>query len=137
TRLIVLSACKTGIGKNIRGEGVFSLARGFAAAGISSSVTTLWQIDNQPTYKLTELFFENVSQGLPLDEALQKAKLDFLDNNDITYALPYYWAANILIGNTNKINREIHSSTIFPYIIFGAFLMLVSTFFYFRKRGAS
>src|SRR5690606_16015473 len=91
TRLIVLSACKTGIGKNIRGEGVFSLARGFAAAGIPSSVTTLWQIDNQPTYKLTELFFEYLSQGLPLDEALQKAKLDFLDNNDITYELPYYW----------------------------------------------
>ncbi|TVP53821.1 MAG: CHAT domain-containing protein, partial [Mongoliibacter sp.] len=45
TQLIVLAACNTGVGKNISGEGIFSLARGFAAAGIPSSITTLWEVE--------------------------------------------------------------------------------------------
>lgn len=128
TQLIVLSACNTGIGKNIRGEGVFSLARGFAAAGIPTSITTLWQIDNKPTYQLTELFYKYLSQELPLDEALQKAKLDFLDNNDITYELPYYWAANILIGKTDKISNIGNPPTFSPYLVIVTVLFIFIIF---------
>ena len=106
TRLIVLSACNTGVGKNMKGEGVFSLARGFAAAGIPSSITSLWQIDNQSTYRITELFYKNLGQGLPLDIALQEAKLEFLRIQEKPYDLPYFWAGSILLGNSDGFVPE-------------------------------
>ena len=103
TQLIVLSACETGNGINYQGEGVFSFNRGFAALGIPSSVTNLWYIDNVSTYKLTELFYKYLSQNLPLDIALQKAKLEYSNHSEGENRLPYYWAAPILVGKTDPI----------------------------------
>src|SRR5690606_19410515 len=100
TKLIVLSACNTGVGKNLKGEGVFSLARGFAAAGIPSSITSLWKIDNHSTYRISEMFYKFLVQGLPLDVALQEAKLEFLRVQDRSYDLPYFWAGSILLGSS-------------------------------------
>jgi len=99
-QLLVLSACKTGVGQNQRGEGVFSLARGFAALGIPSTITTLWSVEDQPTYELTKLFYHYLDQGLPKDEALQKAKLDWLEKGGAADALPSQWAGMILVGDT-------------------------------------
>ncbi|WP_158858280.1 CHAT domain-containing protein [Lunatibacter salilacus] len=134
TRLIILAACNTGIGKNIKGEGVFSLARGFAAAGVPSSITTLWPIDTQPTYQLSEILLKYISQGLPIDEALQKAKLDFLDNNDITYELPFFWAATILIGKTDQISQPNNRSS-FLYLMAGyiLFILIISALLYYYR----
>jgi len=106
TRLVVLSACNTGVGKYIKGEGVFSLSRGFAAAGIPSSITSLWQIDNHSAYQISELFYKYLSQGLPLDIALQKAKLEFLSVQNKSYDLPYFWAGSILLGNSDGFLAE-------------------------------
>jgi CHAT domain-containing protein len=103
TQLIVLSACETGNGTNYQGEGVFSFNRGFAALGVPSSVTNLWSIDNVSTYRLTELFYKHLSTGLPLDVALQKAKLEYISSGDGENQLPYYWAAPILVGKTDAI----------------------------------
>ncbi len=103
TQLIVLSACETGNGKFYQGEGVFSFNRGFAALGIPSSVSNLWSVDNKSTYKLTELFYKYIAKGLPIDIALQKAKLKFIENASRQNRLPYYWAAAILVGKTNPV----------------------------------
>jgi CHAT domain-containing protein len=103
TQLIVLSACNTGIGKLYEGEGVFSFNRGFAALGIPSSVSNLWSIDNVSTYQLTEYFYSYLAKGLPIDEALQKAKLEFLEKATGEQQLPYHWAPAILVGKTNAI----------------------------------
>lgn len=98
TRLIVLFACNTGIGKSIKGEGILSMARGFAAAGIPSTVSALWEIDNKTTYALAELFFSHLSKGHPSDIALQQAKLEIIENFDRQHELPYFWAGTVLIG---------------------------------------
>ena len=103
TRLIVLSACESGNGKWYRGEGVFSFNRGFAALGIPSSIANLWSVDNASTYQLTEFFYRYLSEGLPIDVSLQKAKLDFIRSERKEYSLPYYWAGTILTGKTNSI----------------------------------
>jgi CHAT domain-containing protein len=103
TQLIVLSACETGKGTLYQGEGVFSFNRAFAALGVPSSITNLWSIDNVSTYKLTELFYKYLSLGLPLDIALQKAKLEYIRNAHGENQLPYYWAAPILVGKTGPI----------------------------------
>jgi CHAT domain-containing protein len=111
-QLLVLSACKTGIGHNQRGEGVFSLARGFAALGIPSTITTLWSVEDQPTYKLTKLFYKHLAQNLPKDEALQRAKLDWLAQGGAADALPSQWAGMILVGDTAPLSG-------FPLGIYG------------------
>jgi CHAT domain-containing protein len=103
TQLIVLSACETGNGKLYKGEGVFSFNRGFAALGIPSSVINLWSVENESTYKITELFYKYTAKGLPLDIALQKAKLDFIAGSSKEKKLPFYWAAAILAGKTDPV----------------------------------
>lgn len=102
-QLIVLSACETGNGKLYKGEGVFSFNRGFASLGIPTCVINLWAVDNESTYRLTELFYQYVSAGLPLDISLQKAKLDFIAGASKEKQLPYYWAAAIVVGKTDRV----------------------------------
>jgi CHAT domain-containing protein/tetratricopeptide (TPR) repeat protein len=133
TKLIVLSACNTATGRNVRGEGVFSLARGFAAAGIPASITTLWQIDNKTTYQLTELFYKYLSQGLTSDEALREAKLEFLDIHDKTNELPYFWAASILIGKTESFPEE-GPPDIYQFTGTLLLLFIILAFLFFRKK---
>jgi len=103
TRLIVLSACETAKGKNYQGEGVFSFNRGFAALGIPAALTTLWSVDNNSTYTLTELFYKWLAEGFPTDVALQKAKLEFLQSASKEKSLPWYWAGPVLVGKTNNV----------------------------------
>ncbi|HEY1872630.1 MAG TPA: CHAT domain-containing protein, partial [Chitinophagaceae bacterium] len=102
TDLIVLSACETASGKLYSGEGVFSFNRSFAALGIPSSVSNLWEIDSRSTYKITELFYKYLSKGMPLDVALQKAKKELKATSE--NKLPYYWAAPILVGKADAIH---------------------------------
>ncbi|HET7003357.1 MAG TPA: CHAT domain-containing tetratricopeptide repeat protein [Puia sp.] len=131
TRLVVLSACESAKGKLFKGEGVFSFNRGFAALGIPSSISNLWSVDDRATYRLTEFLYKYISSGLPIDVALQKAKLEFLETAEKNNQLPYYWAATILIGKTN----EIDTSTAFPWktlIWFIAALTFVSGLIFFR-----
>jgi CHAT domain-containing protein/tetratricopeptide (TPR) repeat protein len=106
TRLIVLSACETGNGVLFQGEGIFSFNRGFASLGIPSSITNLWSVDNKSTYQITELFYKYLSKGLPIDVALQKAKLEFIETGSRKYGMPYYWAAAVLTGKSDAIKYD-------------------------------
>src|SRR4030095_1220507 len=124
TDLIVLSACETASGKVYRGEGVFSFNRGFATVGIPSCVSNLWQVSNKATYRLTELFYKYLAEGLPLDVALQKAKKEFRETATLDEEkLPYYWAAPILVGKTDPI--PLPAKTKWPLIAGAAFLAFI------------
>lgn len=103
TRLVVLSACETGAGKKATGEGIYSLARGFAAAGIPSVAATIWKADDQSIYEITEKFNEHISQNMPVDVALQQAKLDYFSNKPGERSMPYYWANLMLVGNSEPV----------------------------------
>lgn len=133
TSLIILSACEAGIGKQAGGEGVLSLARGFSLTGIPAVVTTLWQIDNEATYTLTENFHRLLSQGVPKDVALQQAKLQFLENNDKGNTLPYYWAASILLGDTTAIPPPASTHRPVTFLMIAGLLLLVTAWLLYRK----
>lgn len=138
TELIVLFACNTGVGKAIKGEGIFSLARGFAAAGIPSTISALWEIDNQATYHLAEFFFKELAKGESSDVALQKAKLD-MTNRD-AYALPYYWAGAVLIGKPDIYHSDGKASSIdFQYIVLLGLMSILAAIFFimFKKKRIS
>ncbi|TAF29718.1 MAG: CHAT domain-containing protein [Runella slithyformis] len=142
-QLLVLSACKTGVGANQRGEGVFSLARGFAALGIPSTITTLWSVEDQPTYELTKLFYKYLHQDLPKDVALQRAKLDWLAAGGAADALPSQWAGMILVGDAAPLTSTFSISIIglvIPTIGWAAIagiLLLLAAFGWWRRRRLS
>ncbi|MFC5409715.1 CHAT domain-containing protein [Larkinella bovis] len=106
TELVGLSACKTGIGANQRGEGVFSLARGFSFLGVPSVLTTVWNVESLATYDLTERFYTHLAEGLPKDIALRQAKLDYLATADRTGQLPSRWAGLLLVGDAQPLHRK-------------------------------
>lgn len=105
TQLLVLSACRTGVGSHQKGEGVFSLARGFAALGVPSMLTTLWSVENQPTYTLTESFYDLLAAGETKDLALQQAKQNWLRTASRSNQLPHIWAGLIFIGDPAPLRQ--------------------------------
>ncbi|HTQ28387.1 MAG TPA: CHAT domain-containing tetratricopeptide repeat protein, partial [Puia sp.] len=129
TKLVVLSACETNAGRNANGEGIYSLSRGFAMAGIPAVAATLWTADDQSIYDITRRFHENLARGMGKDEALQRAKLDFLAGSTGMQQLPYYWANLVLIGNSEPIGQTdvAHSKKwVVDFLLVLAFLLMFS-----------
>ncbi len=110
TELLVLSACKTGVGANQKGEGVFSLARGFSALGVPSILTALWSVETRPTYDLTDLFYKFLADGLSRDLALQRAKQQWLRTANRANQLPSRWAGLILVGESQPLHGSLLAS---------------------------
>lgn len=94
--LVVLSACETGIGELIKGEGMLSLARAFQYAGSENLLVSLWKVEDRSTSQLMLSFYRNRLNGDALAPALRKAKLELLKHP--RYATPRYWAPFVLIG---------------------------------------
>ncbi len=105
--LVTLSACETGVGTLEKGEGVMSLSRAFFYSGAKSMLYTLWNINDYSSSMITETFYKELSLGAHKDEALQQAKLAFLEKNkDTKLSHPYYWSSFIINGNTLPIAEE-------------------------------
>lgn len=102
-QLMVLSACQTNVGLNATGEGIYSLARGFAATGIPSVAATLWSADEKAIYAISEKFHEYLADGMAKDEALRSAKLAYQQEYGGEKLLPYYWANMVLIGDATPL----------------------------------
>jgi CHAT domain-containing protein len=136
TKFVLLSACQTNVGKTATGEGIYSLARGFAAAGIPSVSATLWNADEETIYAISNSFNKYLSEGMNKDEALQKAKLDFINNNDRDKSLPYYWANMILIGNVDAIKLS-SSSNNYIWLVIAGIVLLICAIILLRKRSIS
>lgn len=105
--LAILSACHSGFGKLQKGEGVYSLARAFARAGVPATVMSLWLLHENTAAPLIEGFLGYLRAGKPKDEALQLAKLDFLKNNK-NFALthPFYWASVTTSGDMCPLSLQ-------------------------------
>ena len=94
--LVVLSACESGLGKVVRGEGILGLTRGFLYAGARNLVVSLWQVADKSTADLMVKFYGNVLQGQPYSSALRNAKLSMIKEG--TFAYPLEWGPFVLIG---------------------------------------
>jgi CHAT domain-containing protein len=96
-RLVVLSACETGLGDQVPGEGTMGLARAFTLAGASSVIVSLWRVPDLSTSLLMKGFYAAyASNGGKVAEALQQAQLSMIRSDE--YSAPYYWAPFISIG---------------------------------------
>ena len=95
--VVVLSACETGIGKDIKGEGLVSLTRGFMYAGAPRVVVSLWGVSDLGTTELMVRFYQGMlKQGMSPAAALRAAQISLM--NDKRWASPYYWAPFTLQG---------------------------------------
>ena len=99
--------------------------------GIPAAISNLWSVDNESTYQLTELFYKQLSKGLPTDIALQKAKLEFMQTASKEKSLPYYWAGPVLVGKTDII--ELSKPLPWKWIVFFAGIGFV-IFWAIRRR---
>jgi len=95
--LVVLSACDTGLGKEIKGEGLIGLTRAFLYAGTPSVMVSLWSVQDRSTADLMVRFYQQLDRRKDKAAALRQAKLDLIQTK--RYAHPYYWAPFILIGD--------------------------------------
>lgn len=123
SKLAVLSACETGIGKISEGEGSFSIARGFAIAGVPSIVTTLWKVNDEAGAAITQQFYRNLQAGDKKDEALRQAKLKYLEESDNLTASPFYWGSYILIGDTSTIKLKERNNLSWQWVLLTVVLL--------------
>lgn len=98
--LVVLSACQTGRGKLLQGEGVIGLTQAFLYAGVRSVIVSLWTVNDRSTSEIMSKFYKYLKQDVSFDEALRKAKNDLLKGKIASLHHPYYWAPFIFIGNS-------------------------------------
>ncbi|MEQ9550913.1 MAG: tetratricopeptide repeat protein [Coleofasciculus sp. G3-WIS-01] len=98
--LVVLSACQTGLGEEIRGEGLVGLTRGFMYAGAPRLVVSLWNVDDAATAEFMTRFYQlMLNDGLKPAQALRETQLQM--QGETQWKSPYYWAAFTLQGEWN------------------------------------
>ncbi|RLF26506.1 MAG: hypothetical protein DRN14_06720, partial [Thermoplasmata archaeon] len=97
--LVTLSACNTGLGKLLPGEGIIGFNRAFFAAGARALCLSLWPVNDESTSIFMREFYRRLLDGMPKAEALQQTKLYMIDSTE--FKSPYYWAPFVLFGNPN------------------------------------
>jgi CHAT domain-containing protein/Tfp pilus assembly protein PilF len=108
--LVVLSACESGLGKEMGGEGLIGLTRAFQYAGARSVMASLWKISDRTTAELMVRFYKHLKDGMPKDEALRAAQMELIqgpirvknekgEEEEIDASAPYYWAAFQIYGD--------------------------------------
>lgn len=99
--LVVLSACETALGDEVRGEGLVGLTQAFLSAGPSAVLVSLWQADDRATVPLMEDFYRRLFAGDTPAEALRHAQL--VARSDAGRNAPYYWAGFVLVGEGRSV----------------------------------
>ena len=132
--LVVLSACNTGLGKDVRGEGLVGLTRGFMYAGATSVVASLWQVQDEATAELMKQFYiEMLENGLTPGDALRAAQNTIRKNPK--WSSPHYWAGFILQGeylNVVKSARRGPNYAVLSEIGILLVLLTVAGYLYWR-----
>jgi len=135
TQLVVLSACRTALGKEVKGEGLVGLTRGFMYAGSKSVIASLWKVDDRATAELMKHFYRAMfDEGLPPSAALRKAKEAMW--RQPRWRAPYFWAAFVLQGEyRDKVLVE-HNSHATMYAVSAiTVLVLIALHITFVRRN--
>ncbi|MEM6765925.1 MAG: CHAT domain-containing protein [Bacteroidota bacterium] len=132
--MVVLAACETAGGKLQHGEGIISMARGFAYAGCRSLLASLWKVNHFSTSQIMQNYYESLYYGASKDDALQHARLEFLNRYKGINGHPFYWAAFTPIGNMEPILK--HPFWRYIGYLSGGGLVLLFLLFRLRKRRA-
>lgn len=131
-KLVVLSACETGVGKLQKGEGAMSIARGFQYAGTQNLLFSLWKVNDLSTSQIMSSFYKNYSKTKSAFVANRNSKIDYLNNEKIPNSKksPYYWSSFVYYGELSEVKNSQ------SWLIFlGCFVILFALFLIFRKAN--
>jgi CHAT domain-containing protein len=104
--LVVLSACETALGREMRGEGLVGLTQGFLQAGANAVVVSLWQVDDRVTAELMTRFYRALLvDGQGPAEALRQAQLSI--RRETAWHAPYYWAGFLFQGDWRAFPEDL------------------------------
>ncbi len=131
--LTVLSACESNTGELQSVEGYFGTARKFIEAGSHSVLASGWAIPDESTQKILSEFYANLSNGDPKDIALQKAKVNFLNNTWSVHRSPAFWSGVVLIGNSTKLNTP-SSGYLYVVLVVLVFFFLITFVIKYLRR---
>jgi CHAT domain-containing protein/predicted negative regulator of RcsB-dependent stress response len=135
--LVVLSACSTALGKDVRGEGLIGITRGFMYAGAAGVVASLWKVDDEATAELMKHFYAALfEKGMPPAAALRDAQLELAKHS--RWQSPYYWAGFVIQGQYDQ-KEQFGRSSIGPtetaiIAVLGGSLLLASIVLYRRRK---
>lgn len=132
--LVTLSACNTGIGSYLDGEGMISLANGFRSAGVKNIVMSLWNLPDDATSEIMINFYSYLKDGAKKADALRMAKLDYLSGADRNASAPYFWAASVLTGTNSPLHLKKRYYLLYPALVTALFFM---GYIFWRKRQKS
>jgi CHAT domain-containing protein/Tfp pilus assembly protein PilF len=104
TRLVVLSACDTGVGEVKNGDGVYGLRRALVLAGAESQLLSLWPVSDRSTHDLMVGYYKGLLRNEGRGDALRRVQLEML--RDARHAHPYYWAGFIQTGEWANLKGE-------------------------------
>jgi CHAT domain-containing protein len=96
--LVTLSACETGLGRRVRGEGIIGLPHAFLAAGARGVVVSLWRITDRSAADFMERFYRELQLGRPPAQALVNVRRSLVEDPELSH--PSRWAAFVLVGGT-------------------------------------
>ena len=104
TKLVVLSACDTGVGEVKNGDGVHGLRRALVLAGSETQVMSLWPVSDRGTRELMVVYYTGLKRGQGRSEALRQVQLKML--RDVKRQHPYYWASFIQSGEWANLDGK-------------------------------
>jgi CHAT domain-containing protein len=97
--LVVLSACNSGLGEMLEGEGLVGMTRGFLYAGARSLLVSLWNVNDRSAADFMREFYAELVEGRSIPEALRRTKLGFIASDRRGRRQPYHWAPFVLVGD--------------------------------------
>lgn len=135
--LAVLSTCHSGQGKVVAGEGMMSLGRAFAYAGVRSLLISRWEVSDYSAPHLMKYFYEGLKKGMYKSEALKHAQTQYLENHsDALTSSPFYWSSFYVLGDDGPIRQ---STATFPSWVMWLLTIVLASglILYVRKKSSS
>jgi len=131
--LVTLSACQTGLGQFIKGEGIEGLSRAFFYAGASSVLISLWPVHDQASSQFMQRYYLHLRSSNSIMNALQKTKLELIDSDVLSH--PYYWAGFVVTGKSDKIIYSLAKKKWFIIILLLCLAGGIISFIILKKRN--
>lgn len=126
SKMTVLSACNTGMGKLTSGEGLIGLGSAFQYAGTKSLILSKWEVSDASAPVIMDFFYQNLKAGMTKSKALQNAKLTYLESASGEKVHPFYWGSFYVLGDNGALVFEEQNYYAYLLLLIPIFILIYS-----------